>query len=135
MTCGKGLMVVVAGVALTLACGAAAAAEDASRGVAALGWELVRASGDGDAIVSPVSVWEALAMTHAGARGTTAAEIATVLGMPDDREAIAAASEALRRACAEATMCVAACMTAGSRGAGSISRMAKPPVRRMASKQ
>jgi serine protease inhibitor len=70
--------------------------------VAALGWELVRASGDGDAIVSPVSVWEALAMTHAGARGTTAAEIATVLGMPDDREAIAAASEALRRACAEA---------------------------------
>ena len=102
MTCGKGLMVVVAGVALTLACGAAAAAEDASRGVAALGWELVRASGDGDAIVSPVSVWEALAMTHAGARGTTAAEIATLLGMPDDREAIAAASEALRRACAEA---------------------------------
>ena len=102
MTRGKGLMVAVTGAALTLACGALPAADGAARGVAALGWELVRASGDGNAIVSPVSVWEALAMTHAGARGATAAEIATVLGMSDDREAIAAASEALRRACAEA---------------------------------
>ena len=69
----------------------------ATPGVEALAWELVRASGDGNAIVSPVSVWEALAMTHAGARGETAAEIAEVLGMPDDRAAIAAASAALRK--------------------------------------
>lgn len=92
---------VMAGV-LALAGRIVPAADESARGVAALGWELVRASGDGDAIVSPVSVWEALAMTHAGARGETAAEIARVLGMSDDREVIAAASESLRRACAEA---------------------------------
>jgi serpin B len=74
----------------------------AAPGVEALAWELVRASGDGNAIVSPVSVWEALAMTHAGARGETAAEIAKVLGMPDDRAAIAAAAEALRTTLAAA---------------------------------
>ena len=74
----------------------------ATPGVEALAWELVRASGDGNAIVSPVSVWESLAMTHAGARGETAAEIAKVLGMPDDRAAIAAASAALRKTLAEA---------------------------------
>lgn len=74
----------------------------AAVGVGGMGWDLVRASGTGNAIVSPVSVWEALAMTHAGARGATAAEIAKVLGMPDDREAIAAASVALRQACVEA---------------------------------
>jgi serpin B len=74
----------------------------ATAGVGRLAWDLVRASGAGNAIVSPVSVWEALAMTHAGARGETAAEMAKVLGMPDDRAAIAAASEALRKLCAEA---------------------------------
>ena len=61
------------------------AADAAAAGSAKLAWELVRASGDGNAILSPASVWEALAMTHAGARGETAAEIAAVLGMPDDR--------------------------------------------------
>jgi serpin B len=70
----------------------------AAPGVEALAWDLVRASGVGNAIVSPVSVWEALAMTHAGARGETAAEIAKVLGMPDVRAAIAAAAERLREA-------------------------------------
>jgi serpin B len=70
----------------------------AAPGVEALAWGLVRASGVGNAIVSPVSVWETLAMTHAGARGETAAEIARVLGMPDDRAAIAAAAERLREA-------------------------------------
>jgi serpin B len=74
----------------------------AALGVEALAWNLVRASGDGNAIVSPVSVWEALAMTHAGARGETAAEIAKVLGMPDDRTAIAVAAEALRTTLAAA---------------------------------
>jgi serpin B len=79
-----------------------ARAADAAAGTAELGWELVRASGDGNAILSPASVWEALAMTHAGARGETAAEIAAVLGMPDDREQIAAAAAALRQAVAAA---------------------------------
>ncbi|MEX0669843.1 MAG: serpin family protein [Pirellulales bacterium] len=74
----------------------------AAAGVGQMAWDLVRASGSGNAIVSPVSVWEALAMTHAGARGETAAEMAHVLGMPDDRAAIAAASGALRKLLAEA---------------------------------
>ena len=80
---------------------AAAPVEQAAGGVGGMAWHLVRASGSGNAIVSPVSVWEALAMTHAGARGETAAEMAHVLGMPDDRAAIAAASEALRKLFAE----------------------------------
>jgi len=74
----------------------------AANGSSKLAWELVRASGEGNAILSPASVWEALAMTHAGARGETAAEIARVLGMPNDAEAIAAAAAALRETLAEA---------------------------------
>jgi serine protease inhibitor len=42
---------------------------EAAAGTSNLAWELVRASGDGNAILSPASVWEALAMTHAGACG------------------------------------------------------------------
>ena len=87
--------------AAMLSAGSAAAGE-AAAGTAKLAWELVRASGEGNAILSPASVWEALAMTHAGARGETAAEIAAVLGMPDDREQIAAAAAELREALAEA---------------------------------
>jgi len=96
-------------IALLLVLPIAAAARDpaSDAGVVAgvvegLAWQLVRASGDGDAIVSPVSVWEALAMTHAGARGETAAEMAKLLGMPDDRGTIAAKAAALRKALAEA---------------------------------
>jgi len=66
--------------------------------VSSLGWELVARSGEGNAIVSPVSVWQALAMTHAGAAGETASEIARLLGMPDDKAAIAEASLAMRKA-------------------------------------
>ena len=70
--------------------------------VAKLGWELLRASEDGNAIVSPVSIWESLAMTHAGARGQTAAEIAGVLGMPHDSAVISAAAKTLRQTFADA---------------------------------
>ena len=77
-------------------------AVEAAAGTSRLAWELVRASGEGNAILSPASVWEALAMAHAGAKGETAAEIAAVLGMPDDREQIAAAAAELRQALAEA---------------------------------
>jgi serpin B len=98
---------VAAAVIVVLVTGAAPAraaepVEQAAAGVGRLAWDLVRSSGSGNAIVSPVSVWEALAMTHAGARGETAAEMAGVLGMPDDRSAIAAASAALRKTLAEA---------------------------------
>lgn len=79
-----------------------AADVSAAAGTSKLAWELVRASGDGNAILSPASVWEALAMTHAGARGETAAEIAAVLGVADDREQIAAAAAELRKLLAEA---------------------------------
>jgi len=81
---------------------AKSAAQSAGDGSGALAWDLVRAAGPGNVVVSPVSVWEALAMTHQAARGETAAEIAGVLGMPDDRSAIAAAAEALRASLAEA---------------------------------
>lgn len=77
-------------------------AVEAAAGTAKLAWELVRASGAGNAILSPASVWEALAMTHAGAKGETAAEIAGVLGVADDREQIAAAAADLRKLLAEA---------------------------------
>jgi serpin B len=77
-------------------------AVEAAAGTAKLAWELVRASGAGNAILSPASVWEALAMTHAGAKDETAAEIAAVLGVADDREQIAAAATELRKLLAEA---------------------------------
>jgi serpin B len=67
-----------------------------SEGIAKMAWDLVGTAGDGNVVISPASVWGALAMTHAGARGSTAAEIAGVLGMPDDREQLAAAVESLR---------------------------------------
>ena len=67
-----------------------------SEGIAKMAWDLVRTAGNGNVILSPASVWGALAMTHAGARGGTAAEIAAVLGMPDDREQLAGAVESLR---------------------------------------
>lgn len=96
----------VAALLLALPLAAPAREPDAALGAAGgtngMAWKLVRASGAGNAIVSPVSVWEALAMTHAGARGATAAEIARVLGMPDDRATIAAASQALRKELAAA---------------------------------
>ena len=93
------------GIVMLVCAAVAAAAEPATQaaaGTSGMAWNLVRASGTGNAIVSPVSVWEALAMTHAGARGETATEIAQVLGIPDDRAAIAAASAALRQSLAVA---------------------------------
>jgi serpin B len=77
----------------------AAAAADC---IAEIAWDLVRAAGKGNVVLSPASVWEALAMTHAGARGETAAEIAGVLGLPDDRGTIGAAAAALREAVTKA---------------------------------
>jgi serpin B len=78
------------------------AARAAAAGIDEIAWDLVRAAGSGNVVLSPASVWEALAMTYQGARGETAAEIAGVLGMPDDRAAVAGAAEALRAALAEA---------------------------------
>jgi hypothetical protein len=77
-------------------------AKAAAEGIDEIAWDLVRAAGPGNVVVSPASVWEALAMTHQGARGETAAEIAGVLGMPDERAAIAIAAEGLRASLAEA---------------------------------
>jgi len=102
MTRGVVMVVIVGLAAASTPTRATEPVEQAAAGVGRLAWDLLRASGAGDAIVSPVSVWEALAMTHAGARGETAAEMAGVLGMPDDRSAIAAASQALRTLLAEA---------------------------------
>lgn len=97
MTRGIAVAAVAGMMAVVAHAGAAEPGGQATAGVGRLAWDLVRASGSGNAIVSPVSVWEALAMTHAGARGETAAEMAHVLGMPDDRAVVAAASESLRK--------------------------------------
>jgi serpin B len=102
MTRAVATAILVAGTIVGAAVARGAPGAEATAGVGRLGWDLVRASGPGNAIVSPVSVWEALAMTHAGARGETAAEMARVLGMPDDRTAIAAAAGMLRKSFAEA---------------------------------
>jgi serpin B len=71
-------------------------------GINAIAGDLVRAEGPGNAVVSPSSIWEALAMLHQGARGKTAAAIAGVLGLPDDRAAIGVAAAAFRAGLAEA---------------------------------
>ena len=97
--------VAAAGCMMATSAGAGRAEEpvaSAADGIAELAWDLVRAAGAGNVVVSPSSVWESLAMTHAGARGETAAEIAGVLGLPDDRAAIGAAAAALREAVAKA---------------------------------
>lgn len=80
----------------------AAAAKAAAEGIDEIAWDLVRAAGGGNVVVSPASVWEALAMTHQGARGKTAAEIAGVLGLPDDRAASAESAAGLRASLLEA---------------------------------
>lgn len=80
----------------------AAAAKPVGDAIGDLAWDLVRAAGAGNVVLSPASVWEALAMTHQAARGETAAEIAGVLGMPDDRSATATAAGVLRAALDEA---------------------------------
>ena len=49
-------------------------------------WAKVRVQ-SGNLAVSPASVWVALAMTHEGARGETADEMARVLRMPQDADA------------------------------------------------
>jgi serpin B len=72
-----------------------AAAAAAERAFAAAVFELL-AEGDGNVVFSPASIHLALAMTYAGARGATAAEMADVLGSPfDDQERFHAALNAL----------------------------------------
>jgi serine protease inhibitor len=91
-----GILLVGCPVLLAARAEAAGPAGDPARGLADLGWELVRRAGEGNVVVSPLSIWEALAMMYTGARGDTASEIAAVLGMPDDAEAITSASQSLR---------------------------------------
>src|SRR5262245_54475872 len=52
--------------------------------------------GKGNLFFSPYSIHTALAMTAAGARGATAAEMAKVLGLPSSDGAHAAIAELLR---------------------------------------
>jgi serpin B len=72
-----------------------AAAAAAERAFAAAVFDLL-ADGDDNVVFSPASIHLALAMTYAGARGDTAAEMAAVLGSPfDDQERFHAALNAL----------------------------------------
>lgn len=55
---------------------------DLDEAVTALGLELLRRNGDGNVLVSPLSVAYALSMTANGAKGETLAQMEAVLGMP-----------------------------------------------------
>lgn len=48
------------------------------------GWQLVRTVPTGNVVLSPLSVWTALGMAHAGAAADTASEIASALNAPND---------------------------------------------------
>ena len=76
----------------------AADLESVVEGTNAFALALFRELADGENLfVSPYSVSVALAMAWAGARGETAAELADVLGMPDDRGTAHEAFNALSR--------------------------------------
>jgi serpin B len=52
--------------------------------IASAGWSLVRAMPQGNAVVSPFSIWSSIGMAHAGAAGDTASEMAAALNAPND---------------------------------------------------
>ena len=52
--------------------------------IASTGWSLVRAMPQGNAVVSPFSIWSSIGMAHAGAAGDTASEMAAALNAPND---------------------------------------------------
>jgi serpin B len=70
----------------------------AADAINALGLDLLKkATGDGNAVISPYSIQSALAMTYAGAAGDTKTEMARVLHFPDDEAAMHRSFAALRR--------------------------------------
>jgi serpin B len=77
---------------------ATAAVAPATRAINALGLDLLRkATGDGNAVISPYSIQSALAMTYAGAAGDTKTEMARVLHFPDDETGLHRSFAALQR--------------------------------------
>jgi serpin B len=55
-----------------------------SQSITRTGWQLVRTVPKGNVVVSPLSVWTALGMAHAGATGGTAQEMAKAMNAPND---------------------------------------------------
>lgn len=84
--------------ALTGRAGAAESATIAADAVNALGLDLLRQSADKNAnfLLSPYSIQSALAMTYAGAAGSTQTEMAKALHYPSDEAALHASFAALR---------------------------------------
>ena len=78
----------------------AADAGPAAAAVNALGVDLLRGTGDGNALLSPYSIQSALAMTYAGSAGETRDEMAKVLHYPADEEALHDSFAALQQALA-----------------------------------
>jgi serpin B len=74
----------------------------ASQGISDLGWKLVQSSGNRNSVNSPLSIWLALAMTHAGARGQTASQLAEVLGLTNSRDSIASEAALIQKQLNEA---------------------------------
>jgi serpin B len=95
---------------LLVACGAASSimhAEDshpAAAAINALGVDLYRAKaqGEGNLLLSPYSIQNALAMTYAGSDGDTRAEMQRVLHYPANEEALDGSFDVLRRELADA---------------------------------
>lgn len=65
-------------------CYAASPIKTPEQSIADTGWQLVRSVPEGNVVVSPLSVWSALGMAHAGAAADTASEIASALSAPND---------------------------------------------------
>ncbi len=53
-------------------------------------------SSNANAVMSPLSIWAALAMTHVGAQGETASEIAKALQMPNEAQAFVQSWQAVQ---------------------------------------
>ena len=67
-----------------------------ARSTQRLASSLLQLNTENNAVISPLSIWSALAMTHAGAQGRTAEEIASVLHMPSNAHAFAQNWQAIR---------------------------------------
>jgi len=91
------------GLLLPLAFSPAATPDTASRAVNALGLDLHRQMPkEGNVCLSPYSIQSALGMTYLGASGVTQEEMARVLHLPKDKEALGESFAALNEALEEA---------------------------------
>ncbi len=102
------------------ACAAPADTGDVVIAINALGLDLYRAQpvSDGNLLLSPYSIQDALAMTYAGADGDTRAEMQRVLHYPADENSLHAGFAELARELAQVQQDSAQAVTAGAKDEG-----------------